>query len=41
MVRFIYIVFNYLDEFIVFFREKLIFKILESVKDEDIVGYCF
>lgn len=41
MARFTYIAFNHLDEFIVALREKSTFKILESVKDEDIAGYCF
>ena len=41
MDRFTYIAFNHLDEFIVPLKEKLTFKILESVKDEDVAGYCF
>ena len=41
MGRFAYIAFNHLDEFIVPLKEKSTFKILESVKDEDVAGYCF
>ena len=41
MGRFTFIAFNQLDEFIVPLKEKSIFKILESVKDEDRAGFCF
>jgi len=41
MGRFTYIAFNHLDEFIVPFKEKSTFTIFESVKDEDVAGYCF